>query len=558
MQFEKITTQVLVIGGGGAAMRAALEAHAAGAEVLMVSKDTVGYSGATYYSVAELGAFNVPDGGIDPSDNPEAYYQDMMAAAQGAANPKLVRILAEEVEEHAKKYLEKNGMRFSRKADGGYMGYRACFSTKARSYVVPDHFKPIMKTLREQLEKTSIKTLAPLMVTGLLVKDGVCFGALAIDRKKLQGYRIYANAVVVTTGGASTMFVHHMYPEDITGDGYAIARRAGATMTNMEFLQAGIGLAHPKINLIGNQLWEMWPGLVNGKGEAFLEKYIEGGCTVEDVIRAKGKHFPFSVADPSRFVEIGIRREMIAGNVTSNGNVYLDFTKIDFDHVFDGEKKHLKDMWPLTYERFKSYGIDVYTQKLEIAVFAHCVNGGILIDENAQSSIEGLFAAGETAAGPHGADRLGGNMSVTCQVFGRRAGLAAAARAKKAARINEDQALAKGQEEYLTGFANLKQDEIKTLTAGLKKTVEENLLILRSEEGLNTLLNALCGVEANIKGSGTAEASEGLLRALELANLVESARLMAGAALARKESRGSNYRSDYPDKDEKLAHQIII
>jgi L-aspartate oxidase len=362
----------------------------------------------------------------------------------------------------------------------------------------------------------------------------------------------------MTSGGASTMFVHHMYPEDITGDGYAIARRAGATMANMEFLQAGVGLAYPKINLIGNQLWEMWPKLVNGQSEAFLEKYIEGDYTEEDVIRAKGTHFPFSVVDSSRFVEIGIQREMLAGNTTPNGNVYLDFTRVDFEHVFAGEKNHLRDMWPLTYERFKSYGIDVYTQKLEIACFAHCVNGGILIDENAESSIKGLFAAGETAAGPHGADRLGGNMSVTCQVFGRRAGLAAAARAKNAVKIYEDETLMKAQEEYLARSGDLRTDEIKELSDTFRKTVEENLLIIRNEQGLSKLLGVLSGVENRIKGGGATNISESLLRTLELANLLETARLMANAALTRKESRGSHYRSDYPDKDDTLSQQIII
>ena len=557
MQFEKITTQVLVIGGGGAAMRAALEANAAGAEVLMLSKGAAGYSGATYYSVAEIGAFNIPDGGIDKTDNPEAYYNDMMAAAQGAANPKLVRILAEEAQEHAKNYLEKHGLELARSSGGGYLGYRACFSTRARSYIIKDHFKPIMKVLREQLGNTGVKIMSPFMVTGLLVKDGECFGALAIDCKTFKGYRIYANSVVVTTGGASTMFVHHMYPDDVTGDGYAIARRAGATMTNMEFLQAGLGLAHPKINLIGNQLWELEPRLANGKNESFVEKYIDNGCSVADVISDKGKHFPFSVIDNSRFVEIGIQREMLAGNVTPNGNVYLDFTAVDFKGKFAASSR-LKEMWPLTYDRFKSYGIDVYTQKLEIAVFAHCVNGGILIDENAESSIKGLFAAGETAAGPHGADRLGGNMSVTCQVFGRRAGLAAASRAKKAGKVIEDETIIKGQKEYLAGFKDMRQEEISALKAELKKTVEENLLIIRNEQGLSKLLRALSEASGKLKGGGNTEASESLLRTLELANLVESARLMTSAALARKESRGSHYRSDFPNKDERLAHQIII
>lgn len=549
-----LSTDVLVIGGGGAALRAALAADDAGAAVLLATKGRAGETGATYCSLAEVGAFNVPDAAIDPTDSPDVFYQDIMDAALDTADPRLARIVADEAVE-AREYLEDCGMHFARNPDGSYLGYKACFSSKARSHVVENHFKPIIVTLMGRIKERPIELLEDVTITDLLVAGNVCRGALGLKDGKLVVIR--AKSVIVAAGGASTLFRRNMYPADITGDGYAMARRAGATMSNMEFIQAGIGLAWPEVNLFGNQLWEAMPRLTNGKGEPFLPKYITGGHTEEAVVAAKGGHFPFSVRDISRFIEIGVHKEITGGSPTDRGNVRLDFLDVDFEAVFAKEGSRLKNMWPLTYRRFMELGVDLYKEAIEIACFAHAINGGILIDEHGASSVQGLYAAGEVASGPHGADRLGGNMSVTCQIFGRRAGEAAAKRAATMPEPLPVQDLPEQAAIRLERLGGLSAADADALLAELQQAADDALLIVRNGDTLERFLKTLDGLEERLHG-GKAPVSVPLAHLSELHNLIETGRLIATAALRRTESRGSHYRSDYPDLDPAFSAPILL
>lgn len=554
MEVRKISTDVLVIGGGGAALRAALAAQEAGAEVLIATKGEAGKSGATYFSVAEVGAFNVPDGAIDPTDTPDEFFQDIADAAQGMADLKLARIVADEAV-RAKEDLERMGMRYARNADGSYMGYRACFSKKARSHVVENHFKPVVKALREEAAKRRLRAINGVTISNLVVQNGECAGAIGIQDGNLLA--VQCPSVVIACGGGSALFAHNMYPADVTGDGYAMARRAGARMSNMEFVQAGIGLAWPVVNLFGNQLWEAVPRITNGKQEPFIFRYTGGCCTEEDAIAAKGGHFPFSVRDISRYVEIAVQQEITNGTPTERGNVYLDFLEVDFDRLFARENSQLKSMWPLTYKRFKELGADLYREKIEIACFAHAVNGGVRIDENGESSIPGVYAAGEAASGPHGADRLGENMSVTCQVFGRRAGEAAARRAAGRRTPILSEKAVRQERDYLAGFGRISGERAEELLRRLKKESDAALLIVRNGPALESYLETLSGMEEELRTGADAE-TVGIEKRLELQNLIDTGRMIAESALARKESRGSHYRIDYPSMDPAYGQMMVI
>lgn len=553
MNVKRLRTGVLVVGSGGAALRAALAAQENGADVLIVSKGIVGKSGATYFSVAEVGAFNVPDGAIDPTDNPDEFYRDIADAAQDMADLKLSRIVADEACA-AKDYLEKLGMRFARREDDGYMGYRACFSQKARSHVVENHFKPIVKTLREEVARRGIKALEGVTITNLILRNGECVGAFGLKDGELLA--IQCGGVIIACGGASTLFAHNMYPADVTGDGYAMARRAGAAISNMEFVQAGIGLAWPAVNLFGNQLWEAVPRITNGNGEPFIERYVQG-CTEREAVAAKIGHFPFSVRDISRYVEIAIQDEITHGQPTARGNVCLDFLDVDFDAIFSQKNSLLKPMWPLTYRRFKELGVDLYREKIEIACFAHAINGGIRIDEHGESSVPGLYAAGEAASGPHGADRLGGNMSVTCQVFGKRAGEAAAKRAKKTASAAVSPEEIRRETDALSAFGQLSRKDADEILRQLQQSSDAALLIVREGPALEQYLNTLSGLEEQLR-AGTAAEPVPVERVLELQNLIDTGRMIAESALARRESRGSHYRRDFPELDPNFSHMITI
>lgn len=312
-------------------------------------------------------------------------------------------------------------------------------------------------------------------------------------------------------------------------------------------------MAAPFINLFGNYLWEANPQIENAAGEPVLEKYLPAEVTPEAVIREK-THFPFSTRDLSRYIEIAVQSEYNYGRGTAGGNMLLNFRGTDFDSLFRRDPV-FASMWKVTYQWHKERGIDLYRDPVEIACFAHALNGGVLIDEHAAASLPGLYAAGETASGPHGADRLGGNMSVTCQVFGNIAGRSAAAYAKGAEGSPNWRGVGK-RDRPAAGAADLRHQTGMQRPAGDPAgALGQSLMIIRSQTGLQKYLTELADLKAEIARGGTAGC---LGELVQLENLAEVGGLIARAALERKESRGSHYRADYPDADPALAHPIIL
>jgi fumarate reductase (CoM/CoB) subunit A len=555
--FQEIRTDVLVVGSGGAALRAALEAQEGGAAVTVAIKGEFRRSGATFHSVAEVGAFNVPDGAGDPQDGPEVFLNDILTAGQEMSDPRLSAILANEAEQ-ALRYLESYGVHFERTSgDEGapYLTFKACFSSKPRSHVIKDHFKPIVKALGTEATRRGLTAMDRLMIVDLIVRDGQCLGAVALNR---DGgiVVIRAKATILTTGGASQLFRTNLYPSDITGDGYAMAHRAGAHLVNMEFMQAGVSILDPFVNLFGNYLWDAAPNLTDRDGRPLLDDYLPEGLSRAEVIDAKQGHFPFSSSDISRYVEISIQKAINEGRGTDKGGVMLDFRDSDMATILADRSRSIARMWPLTYDWYKERGTDLLKDQVQITCSAHAINGGLRIDADAQSNIKGLFAAGEVAAGPHGADRLGGNMSVTCQVFGGRAGRAAAERAAGMDHPELRDPL-EGVETVVSHGRGTGSEDLETLRKELQDAANRHLLIIRDEEGLRAL-KSRCETLKGRLAAARIETPEDSVKAIELENLIAVGDLMATAALERRESRGSHYREDIPQSDGAQATNIIL
>ena len=554
LSVRELTTDVLVVGSGGAALRAILEADNAGVEVLVVIKGEFRKSGATFHSVAEVGAFNVPDNAGDTGDDPEVFLGDILSAGQGMSDPQLSRILAQEAED-ALRYLEDYGVHFERQGDS-YLVFQACFSSRPRSHVIKDHFKPILKALGAEASRRKVKVLDNLMVANLIVHDGECLGVHAIDGNG-EPVVIRAKSTIMTTGGASQLFATNLYPADITGDGYAMAHRAGAHLANMEFMQAGISIVSPFVNLFGNYLWDAYPNLTDRNGQPFVKDYLPIDLELNAIIAEKQRHFPFSSSDITKYVEISVQKAINEVRAADKGGVNLDFLNTDFEKVLSDPARSISRMWPTTYEWYKERGVDLYQHKVQIACSAHAINGGILIDENAQSNIGGLFAAGEVAAGPHGADRLGGNMAVTCQVFGRRAGREAARRAKDKDHPNAPD-IHEEQKAFLSAYRRRGTLKLEVLKQELQQAANRHLLIIRDGHGLKKLSERSKELRAELQNNAAIETGSDLRAAVELTNLLDVCDMMTLAASVRTESRGGHYREDYPGKDGKQETSIIL
>ncbi|WP_066455013.1 FAD-binding protein [Anaerotruncus rubiinfantis] len=542
---------VLVVGGGGAACRAAIAAADQDAQVLMVLKNTVGHSGATTHKCCEIAGYNVPGCG-DPQDNEEVYYSDIMSAAMGMADPELVQLLVENAGPRFED-LRRWGVSPAVQ-DGREVIMKGCYSSRRRGYTIEGHGDPIVQALLAQIEKRRIARMENATVVDLIVKEGRCCGAMVLDEAG-QIQLIEAGAVILATGGASQVFLQNLNPSDVSGDGYSLAYDHGAVLKNMEFMQAGIGFFHPVKSLFNTYLWAGFPFLTNARGELFLEKYLPAGLTSKDVMLEHCRHFPFSSRDISRYLEIGIQKELAAGGGDARMCLPVSFTHFTPEYIqnldYDAD---LKQLWPMVQTHFKESGVDICREVVGITCVAQAINGGITIDHRAMSTLPGLFAAGETAAGPHGADRLGGNMMGTCQVFGEISGREAAGFAQKNGRIplcEEDARQAERM--YAALFRDVDSAE---MIQQLQCLAQENLFICRTQQKLNRMLLEIERLEDAFWSSPAADNPS--TQNISLYHLLNSARLMTLAASARKESRGSHYREDYPASNPAYEMQITL
>ncbi|MGA2468022.1 MAG: FAD-binding protein [Thermodesulfobacteriota bacterium] len=551
-----VETDVLVVGGGGAAARAALEANREGVRVTMIMKGRFGESGATAYKVAETAGLQAATGDDDPEDVPEGHYQDIMAAAQGMSDPRLSRILAEEAPK-AIRDLEKFGVSFLRDANGRYIRFRGCFSSRAlppRGYLVKDHAHPIVVALKNQLSKTNVQILEDTMLIKILVKDGNCLGAAVLDSQgNVLGIR--AGAVVLGTGGAGGLFALNLNPPDVTGDGYVAAYRAGAELANMEFMQAGMGIVFPIKTLLHPWFFAPHPRLTNNRREEFMKNYVPDGWSVESSFDVHSTHYPFTSAFPSKYINIGIKKEILEGRGTPHHGVWADFSHLSEDKFIESLVKSglnfAEEQWQIKKAWCRNLGFDFLGQPFEVSLYGHAINGGVLINEQAESNIQGLFACGETAAGPHGADRLGGNMLITCQVFGSRAGKYAALRSKEV-KTELPFDMVRKEESRLTSWQRKGRFQLPQIREALQWTMWNNLLVVRSEEGITSSIKELERMESEQLPQTGIAGPKAVGEYLELMNLIQIGKIIAYAARERRESRGSHYREDFPNKKDDL------
>ncbi|HWT81960.1 MAG TPA: FAD-binding protein, partial [Candidatus Methylomirabilis sp.] len=377
------------------------------------------------------------------------------------------------------------------------------------------------------------------MITCLLVDHGSCVGAIGLQETG-EMIVFQAGATVLGTGGAGKLFLHNLNPPDITGDGYALGYRAGAQLVNMEFMQAGPSIVHPVHNTLNAWLLALYPRLTNAKGETFLERYLPPNWSVAQCLDARSTHYPFSVYDDSQYFDIAVQKELTGGRGTTHGGVFLDLSNSRPEELPDTPRgRDVRRLYGITREYIqKNYRVDIAEQPVEVACIGHAINGGLRIEPTAETTVPCLYAGGESAGGPHGADRLGGNMNLTCQVFGKRAGVSAAKRAQDRGVPTVSSSVIAEEEGRLRRL----QTQRGSLGPGqLKRWIQgcmwRHLLVVRSDASLRACLGEVERLRnrmAEINVDGTAQ----LMGCLEVDSLLTVAEIMARAALLRTESRG--------------------
>lgn len=536
MESQVYECDVLIIGSGGAGCRAAIEVSEHNLTPLIVSKGLSFKSGCT--GMAE-GGYNAAFACVDPEDSPDVHFEDTMRGGGFLNDPQLVRILVDEAPDRLRD-LETYGALFDRQESGlldqrpfgGQTYRRTCYQGDRTGH-------EMITALKEEVIRRDIETVEEVMITSLLVEEDRVLGAMGVSIRDSTTVAFRASSTILAAGGAG-----HIYPVTSNtiqkgGDGFSVAWKAGADLIDMEQVQFHpTGMVYPESRR-GVLVTEAVRGeggiLLNSEGERFMKRYDPRGelATRDVVARA-------------------IYTEIMEGRGTGNGGVYLDVSHLP-DEVIE---EKLETM----LLQFQDVGIDIRSEPMEVAPTAHHFMGGVRIDEWGRTNLRNLFAAGEVTGGVHGANRLGGNALADTQVFGRRAGIAAARNAIKSAPASIRSAVE--EEEYriksMVAEGSHSPSEIRDR---LHEAMWNGVAIVRSRESLESsraVIQDLTTMMGDLNVPETSGFNTYLIEALELENMLVTSSMVVESALIREESRGSHYRKDFPETRPEWLKSIVL
>jgi succinate dehydrogenase / fumarate reductase flavoprotein subunit len=571
-EFERFSYDVLVIGAGGAGLRAAIEAAASGAKVGVVCKSLLGKA----HTVMAEGGIAAALANVDDRDNWRVHFTDTMRGGQYLNNWRMAELHAKEAPECVRE-LEAWGALFDRTTDGRILQRNFGGHKYPRLAHVGDRTGlEMIRTLQDHGIHTGMEVHMECTVLGLLLDSGRIAGACGYDREKGLFRLWQAKAVVLATGGIGRAYKITSNSWEYTGDGLALAYRAGAELQDMEFVQFHpTGMVWP-ISVRGILVTEGVRGeggvLRNSEGRRFMfddipDLYKEQTADSEE----EGWRYTQGDRNARRPPELltrdhvarCINREVKAGRGTPHGGVLLDISWIK-KHLPKSEE-HIKRKLPSMYHQFKQLAdLDITKEPMEVGPTTHYMMGGIRVDGDSQmSSVPGLFAAGEVAAGLHGANRLGGNSLSDLVVFGRRAGRFAAEFAKSngVAKIDEEQLQVTASAALAPFDRGASGENPYQIQYDLQEAMQDLVGIVRTEHEMDQAVQRIADLRARADRTGIAgnrQYNNGWHTAMDLDSLLVVSEAVTRAALLRKESRGAQFREDFPSKDAEWGKYNIV
>jgi succinate dehydrogenase / fumarate reductase flavoprotein subunit len=561
------TYDVLIVGAGGAGLRAAIEAAASGVSVGLICKSLLGKA----HTVMAEGGMAAAMAHNDDRDSWRVHFADTMRGGQYVNNWRMAEIHAKEAPDRVRE-LEAWGAVFDRTKDGrinqrNFGGHRY----PRLAHVGDRTGLELIRALQDHTIYLGVTVHMEHTVIDLVLDQGRAAGLLAYDRHRGTFQVFKAKAIILATGGVGRAFQVTSNSWEGTGDGHALAYRAGAELIDMEFVQF-----HPT--------GMVWPPSVKGilvtegvRGEGGILKNNQGRRFMFDDIPDNYK--PQTASDPEEgwrytqgdksarrppelltrdHVARCINREVKAGRGSPHGGVYLDIAWIK--EKLSNAEEHIKRKLPSMYHQFKQLAdLDITKEAMEVGPTTHYIMGGIRVDADSQmSTIPGLFAAGECASGINGANRLGGNSLSDLIVFGKRAGEYAAAWARENPQPHVDEAeLGRIERTALAPFERGSSGENPyKVQEDLQASMQALVGIVRTESEMKEALDRLVGFNeraARVGVSGSREYHAGWHTSLDLRNLLTVSEAIALSAIERKESRGGHFREDYPEKADEFS-----
>ncbi|MEX2135541.1 MAG: FAD-binding protein [Chloroflexota bacterium] len=531
---------VLVIGTGGAGLRAAIAARQAGVDVVVIGKR----SRLDAHTVLAAGGINAALGTVDPEDSWQQHFADTVREGYSLSDPRVVEIMASEAPA-AINELAAWGCPFARTADGQLdQRYFGAHTYRRTCYAGDYTGRAVLSTLADQVQRLDIPVIEDQYVSRLLIAEGECFGALAFDLHTGDRTVFEADAVVLCGGGHTRIWRRSSSRRDENyGEGMWLASQAGARLMDMELVQFHpTGMLVPE-EVAGTLVTEAVRGeggrLYNAQGERFMERY-----------------------DPER-MELSSRDRIALANYTEikerrggpNGGVFLDVTHLGKDVILE--------KLPRMYRQFVEYQmLDIAKEPMEVAPTAHYSMGGIVVDPPSHATdVTGLYAAGECTAGLHGANRLGGNSLVETLVFGRRAGEAAARFSRERESQIRSKPVVDEAHADLDSLVHHGAELSRALQRAVRNVMWERCGVVRNASDMQQALRMLDEVRSALPSVDVRPSEEGwsdLAQVLDVQAMLGTAEATLRGAIAREESRGAHNRSDFPELDPAMEVNFIV
>ncbi|WP_245831841.1 FAD-binding protein [Oceanobacillus senegalensis] len=541
---KKLTTDVLVVGSGLSGIKVSKELLDLNHDVLMITKTKLA-SGSSFYPLkASLGTQVTKD-----NPDKEVFLQDINDLSCGMHREDLAEVYVDEIPDRVKEYKDIGVI--SKKLEGER---KACFANHSRNIFLLSNWDQIRENVRRILDEYNhFRLMQKTIVISLIKKEDRIVGALLLDKEN-EFVLVECDAVVLASGGFGSIYKHNLNPADVDGSGHILALEAGASLVNMEFIQFIPGITTPRYKtLFGEHTLMYCKDIVDDDGKSILEAYLSEGMSKKECLEIRSSHGPFTHSLDSRYFDIAMMKSIIDSK-NENG----------FKLLYDDKLYEIEEEFYTVYlDWLKEKGVHLTKDKVKIAPFAHASNGGVFIDTYGRTGINGLYAIGELSSNIEGANRLGGNSTGACMVFGKRA----AEDCNQYLQSIDSYKISKREgNKHLEQFFNLND----FMTAGKGELTANQVIdrikdimwyhanVVRSEKNLKAALEEIKALESDLSFANLVENKHSRKLAIKARNFIQLSNILLQAMLERRESRGAHYREDYPVQNPNFNKRLFI
>ncbi|MGM9920794.1 MAG: FAD-binding protein [Bhargavaea sp.] len=548
MEIKKtVETDVLVAGSGLAGIKSAKELSDLGHRVLLVTKMKIA-SGSSFYPLkASLGTQVTKD-----QEDEQTFLEDIEEMSRGMHRQDLAEVYVREIPERVKEYQD-IGVD-AKKLEGER---KACFAPNARNIYLLSDWDRIRRKVNEIFARyDTLSVMEKTVILTLIKEGGRVTGAVLLDENH-ELVLVRCKAAIVATGGFGSIYKHNLNPNDVDGSGHVLALEAGARLVNMEFIQFIPGITSPKYKtLFGEHTLAYCEDIVDGDGKSMLRPLLPEGLSLRECLDVRSTHGPFTHSLESRYFDIAMMKR-----ITETGN------EEGFRLLFDPSIYENKEEFYTVYlDWLKQRNVNLAEDEIRIAPFAHASNGGVFIDPHGRTGVDGLYVIGELSCNIEGANRLGGNSTGACMVFGKRAAkhcsdyiggvkLGVADEKQASDRLSEMFGNPAPAADSDVEFA---AERARTATEEIREILWYHANVVRSENGLTGALDEIRRLEDTVDLPLLFSRPEKRQLAFKARNFLKLSQVLLLAMLERKESRGAHYREDHPDEDLAFSRRLFV